>query len=197
MAHPHSSVLYPLSALTAAAESLRGVVHRTPLLSSRTFSKASGARVWLKPESLQKAGSWKLRGGYTALASLTEADRARGVVTFSSGNWAQGVACAAALLGVDATIVLPEGANPRKIAATRGYGARVVIHGRDSEALRERARQLSEERGAILINPLDNLEMILGAASLGLEILEQEPATEAIVIPIGGGALIAGVAAGV
>jgi threonine dehydratase len=179
-----------------AARSLQGVIHRTPLQSSRTFSALSGASIWLKPECLQKAGSWKIRGAYTALCRLDARDRARGVVTFSSGNWGQGVACAATLLGIAATIVLPERVNPRKLSAIRGYGATVVIHGRDSELMFEKARELETRDGSVLINPLNNRDMMVGAASLGLEIIAERPDIEAIVVPIGGGALIAGVAAG-
>src|SRR6185295_10188157 len=114
------------------------------------------ASIRLKPECLQKAGSWKIRGAYTALSRLSERDRAGGVVTFSSGNWGQGVACAAALLGIEATIVLPEWVNPRKLSAIRGYGAEVVIHGQDSEHLFAKALEIEARRGSVSINPLDN-----------------------------------------
>jgi threonine dehydratase len=119
------------------------------------------------------------------------------VVTFSSGNWGQAVACAAGLLGIRAVVVLPEGANPKKVAAARGYGATVVIYGTNSEHLLDKARELAREQGLVYVNPLDNPDMVAGAASLGLEILDELPDVSAVVVPVGGGALIAGVAAGI
>jgi len=179
-----------------ARRRLEGVVHETPLLSARGLGAAIDVDLWLKPECLQKTGSWKIRGAYTVLSRLGEADRARGVVTFSSGNWGQAVSCAAAMLDVRAVVVLPEGANPKKVSATRGYGAEVVIHGRNSEQLLEKAWSVHQADGSVFINPLDNRDMIAGAASLGLEIVDQLPEVDAIVVPLGGGALIAGAAFG-
>jgi len=178
-----------------AVRELRGVIHPTPLHTSRTFSELAACPVSLKPECLQKTGSWKLRGAYTALSRLSREERASGVVTFSAGNWGQGVAYAAKLLGIHATIVLPEHVNRRKQWAIESYDADVVIHGRDSESLRVKADDIAR-LGAVLLNPLDNRDMMSGAASIALEILDERPDIDAIVVPVGGGALIAGIAAG-
>src|SRR5688572_19785453 len=118
-----------------AATRMKNVIHRTILQPSRTFSALAGGPILLKPECLQKTGSWKIRGAYTTLDRFDAADRERGVVTFSAGNWGQAVACAASMFGSRAVVVLPERANPKKVSATRGYGATVVIHGTDSEQL--------------------------------------------------------------
>lgn len=182
--------------IARAADVLKDVVHRTPLQSSRTIGLAAGSPVWLKAESLQKTGSWKIRGAYTALVRLDAPSRARGVVTFSAGNWGQGVACAAHWLGIGATIVLPAQVNPVKRSAIEGYGARIVVSGRDSQELLATAQDIARD-GALLLNPLDNHDVMVGAATLGLELIDQRPDLEAIVVPVGGGALIAGIAAGV
>lgn len=179
-----------------AAWTLEGIIHSTALQSSRTVTAMTGAEVWLKPECLQKAGSWKVRGAYVALSRLSAADRARGIVTFSAGNWGQGVAYAASLLGVRSTIVLPDDANARKRDAIVGYGAHVVAGGGDSERMYACARALADAHGMLLLNPLDNRDMMIGAASIGLEIMDERPGIESIVVPVGGGALIAGVASG-
>ncbi|MEO8334980.1 MAG: threonine/serine dehydratase [bacterium] len=178
-----------------AAAALRGVTTQTRLQSSRTFSVLANADIWLKPECLQKTGSWKLRGAYTTLVRLSEGERARGVVTFSAGNWGQGVAYAAALLGVTATVVLPAGVTQAKLNAIVAYGANVVIHGGDSEDLFAKARDIEARSGMLLLNPLDNRDMMVGAATLALEITNERTDIDAIVVPVGGGALIAGIAA--
>ncbi len=183
-----------LEAIIEAQKVLKGVTLPTPLQPSQTFSTLSGCSVYLKPECLQKNGAFKIRGAYYMLSRLSKEQRERGIVTFSAGNWAQGASYAGFLLGTPVTVVMPENANPRKAAATRGYGGEVVLFGRNSNELFQKAKQLAQQKGAILINPLENPDMIVGEGTLGLEILEEKPDVDGIVVPVGGGALIAGIA---
>ncbi|MBW1712028.1 MAG: pyridoxal-phosphate dependent enzyme [Deltaproteobacteria bacterium] len=185
------------SDIQAARQMLKEVTINHPLQSSRTFSEMAGCQVFLKPECLQKNGSHKLRGAYYMLSKLQPQQRAKGVVTFSAGNWAQGAAYAGSLLNIPVTVIMPEAANPKKAAATRGYGGEVILFGRDSTQLFNRAQSLAAEKGALLVNPLDNPDLMIGLASLGLEMLEGEPGLEALVVPVGGGGLIAGIASAV
>lgn len=178
----------------AARERLRGVVNPTPLQRSRTLERRCAAAVWLKPECLQRTGSFKLRGAYNTIASLSAAERERGVITYSSGNHAQGVACAAGLLGVRAVVVMPEDAVPAKVAATRGYGAEVVFAGRDSLQRQARALELQQEFGYTVVPPFDHPAIIAGQATVGLEIIEELPDVGVILVPCGGSGLLSGVA---
>lgn len=176
---------------------VRGRVKHTPLDSSRTLSLLSGAEVLLKFENLQRAGSFKLRGALNLIESLRPAERQAGVVTFSAGNWAQGVALAASAAGVRAVLVMPEAAMSVKVAATRGYGAEVVLYGSNSIELEEMARSIATQRGMVMISPFDNRPMIAGHGTLGLEILADVPDPSFVVVPVGGGSLIAGVASAI
>ncbi len=179
--------------VAAARDVLRDVLPPTPLLHSRALSERIGGPVYLKCENLQRTGSFKARGGYLRISRLSEAERARGVVAASAGNHAQGVAFAAAQLGVKATVVMPEGAPLPKIEATRGYGADIIFHGATVDDALEHAREFAAERGAVLIHPFDHPDVVAGQGTLGLEILEQCPKVRTIAIPVGGGGLAAGV----
>jgi threonine dehydratase len=177
----------------AARELLRPVVRQTPLLESGALSALVGGPVYLKCENLQRAGSFKVRGAYVRIARLTAAERARGVVAASAGNHAQGVALAAGWLGARATVVMPAAAPLPKVAATRSYGADVVLHGVSVEEALSRARELAEQTGAIFIHPFDHADVIAGQGTVGLEIGEQCPQARTIVVPVGGGGLCSGV----
>jgi threonine dehydratase len=176
----------------AAAERLRGIAHRTPVVTSRTLDERTGARVFLKCENVQRMGAFKVRGAYNRISQLTPQERERGVVAFSSGNHAQGVALAARLLGVSATIVMPTDAPRAKVAATRECGAEVISYDRMTMNRGEIAAQLCEERGAVLVPPYDDPAIIAGAGTAALELLEDVPGLEVFVAPVGGGGLLAG-----
>jgi threonine dehydratase len=178
----------------AAAERLRGVAHRTPVLTSRTFDALTGRTVFFKCENFQRGGAFKFRGAYNRLAQLTDDEKKRGVVAFSSGNHAQGVALAAKLLNIPAAIVMPDDAPPVKLAATRGYGAEVIVYNRLKQSRETIARQLSNERGMTLVPPFDDPHIIAGQGTAALELLEEIPELDAIVSPVGGGGLISGCA---
>ena len=178
----------------AARNRVSGRVKRTPIDRSRTLSEQTGAEVYLKLENLQRAGSFKLRGALNVIETLPPEQGRSGVVSFSAGNWAQGVALAAAAAGVPAVLLMPEAALSVKVEATRGYGAEVILYGSNSVELEARAREIALERGMTLISPFDNRPMMAGHATLGLEILEDVPDLSYIFVPVGGGSLIAGVA---
>lgn len=178
----------------AARVSLAPVIRQTPLLESSALAELVGGPVYLKCENLQRGGSFKVRGAYLRIARLTPDERARGVVAASAGNHAQGVALAAAALGAKATVVMPAGAPLPKVAATRSYGADVVLHGASVEDALAMARQLAQETGSIFIHPFDHRDVIAGQGTIGLEIAEQCPQVATIAVPVGGGGLAAGVA---
>jgi threonine dehydratase len=180
--------------VAAAAVVLQPAIRRTLLLHSRALSELIGGPVFLKCENLQRTGSFKVRGAYIRIARLTDSERARGVVAASAGNHAQGVALAASALGTRATVVMPVGAPLPKVAATRGYGADVVLHGTCVEDALARAQELALETGSIFIHPFDHPDVIAGQGTAGLEILEQCPDVRTIVIPVGGGGLASGIA---
>jgi threonine dehydratase len=180
--------------LDAAREVLQGVAVLTPMEESRWLSALTGGRVRLKCENLQRTGSFKTRGAYVRIARLSTEERANGVVAASAGNHAQGVALAAQMLGIKATVFMPEGAAIPKEKATRGYGADVVLHGRHLEDALARALEFSAATGAVLIHPFDHVDIVAGQASAGLEILEQAPDAETVLVPTGGGGLLAGIA---
>jgi threonine dehydratase len=169
-------------------------VHRTPLLGSRMLGERTGFDVRLKAEMFQRTGSYKIRGPLNKFAFLTDEERRRGVVCSSAGNHAQGVALAARIQGIKAVVVMAENATPSKVAATRGYGAEVVLHGSIWDEANEKARELVRDRGLTYVHPFDDLELIAGQGTLGLEIVRDWPEVDAIVVPIGGGGLISGVA---
>lgn len=183
--------------VASAAEVLAGVVHRTPVLDSRALTTLAGGRVALKCENLQRAGSFKIRGAYVRMSRLDPTERARGVVAASAGNHAQGVALAAGLLGVRATVFMPEGAALPKIAATREYGAQVRLGGSTLDEAIVAAQAYAAETGAVLIHPFDHPDVVAGQGSVALELLEQVPDVATIVVPVGGGGLAAGIAAAV
>jgi threonine dehydratase len=168
--------------------------HRTPLLLSRSLSDATGFDMFLKAEPFQRTGSYKIRGPLNKLARMSDEEKRAGVICSSAGNHAQGVALAAALHGVRAVVVMAENATPAKIEATRGYGAEVVLHGRIWDEANERALELVESEGLTYIHPFDDLELIAGQGTLGLEIHDDLPDVHTVVVPIGGGGLISGVA---
>ena len=176
----------------AARRRLAGVANVTPVVTSRTLDAAAGRRLFLKCESFQRGGAFKFRGAYNKIAGLPEETRRRGVVAFSSGNHAQGVALAARLLGAPATIVMPADAPPVKLAATRGYGAEVVLYDRLGEDRDEVARRLVEERGLALVPPYDDPAIMAGQGTAALELLEAVPDLDALVTPVSGGGLMAG-----
>uniref|UniRef100_E6Q300 Catabolic threonine dehydratase, PLP-dependent n=1 Tax=mine drainage metagenome TaxID=410659 RepID=E6Q300_9ZZZZ len=178
--------------LRAAARRLEGVAHRTPVLHSRTLDERVGATVHLKCENFQRVGAFKFRGAYNALASLSAEERARGVVAYSSGNHAQGVALAAALLGIDATIVMPHDAPASKRDATRGYGARVVEYRRGEEDREAIAAEIVARSGALTIAPYDDPRIIAGAGTAALELCEEVGALDALLLCVGGGGLLSG-----
>ncbi|MFQ5824184.1 MAG: threonine/serine dehydratase [bacterium] len=188
--------MIPLQSILDAKENLLKIINKTPLQFSQTFSEMTGNRIYLKPECLQKNGSFKIRGAYTMLSRMSDEEKKRGVITFSAGNWAQGVAYGASMLNIKAVVILPEWANRIKVEATKGYGAEVIIHGKDSQELLEKAYEMHKKEGYVYINPFSNINMITGSATIGVEIIEEKPDTEAIVVPIGGGALISGIAIG-
>jgi len=176
----------------AAARRIDGVAHRTPVMSSITLDQRVGARVFLKCEQFQRMGAFKFRGAYNRLAQLTPDERARGVVAYSSGNHAQGVALAAQLLEIPATIVMPSDAPESKLAATRGYGAEVVLYERSEENRAVIAQQIAQERGATIVPPYDDAAIAAGAGTAVLELLDDEPDLDVIVTPAGGGGLLSG-----
>ena len=183
-----------LADIEAARKRLHGIVHRTPVTPSATFSTATGADVSLKLENLQRTGSFKIRGAFNKIASLTPAERERGVVAASAGNHAQGVALGARLAGTRAAIVMPERASLAKAEAVRGYGAELHLHGRDYNEAEARALAIGAERGLAFVHAFNDPHVIAGQGTLGLEILEDLPDVETVIVPGGGGGLIAGVA---
>jgi threonine dehydratase len=166
----------------------------TPMLSSRLLDEETGFRVALKAEMFQRTGAYKIRGALNKLRLLSDEQRRRGVICSSAGNHAQGVALAAALNGVRAVVVMAENATPSKVAATRAYGAEVVLHGTIWDEANERARELVDAQGLTYVHPFDDLDLIAGQATVGLEIVDDVPDVDVVVVPIGGGGLISGVA---
>lgn len=183
-----------IEAIREAAAALRPVVQETPVQYSRAISEIAGAEVWLKCENLQTGGSFKIRGSYTRMCRLTAEEKSLGVLAASAGNHAQGVALAARMLGLSATIYMPEGAALPKLAATRGYGAEVRVHGRTVDEALTEARAESERTGQVVIHPFDHEDIVTGQATVALEVAEQVPTARTIVVPTGGGGLIAGIA---
>jgi threonine dehydratase len=183
-----------LQTVREAAQRIKPSIHRTPLLSNRSLSERIGVEVRLKCENLQRAGSFKIRGAMNALLQLDPGQRSRGVVAFSSGNHAQGVALAAKLLGIRATIVMPENSVASKVEATKAYGAEVVTAGVTAATRDTVAREIAANSGAAVIPPFDDERIIAGAGTVGLEIVEEWPEVAAIVTPLGGGGLLAGTA---
>jgi threonine dehydratase len=183
-----------LRQIASAREMLAGELHRTPILSLRSVETGCGVRILLKAELLQKTGSFKPRGVLARLARLSEQDRRRGVICTSAGNHAQAVAWAASRSGVSALTVMPKTTPRAKLEATKRYGAGVILHGQDAIETYASFDAIVEETGRVVIPPFDDPDMITGHASLGLELVEDEPTATAVIVPVGGGGLLAGVA---
>ena len=183
-----------LADVEAAAERLRGVANRTPVLTSRTLDGVVGATVYVKAECFQRGGAFKFRGAFNKIASLPDEVRTCGVLAYSSGNHAQAVAIAARLLGTSATILMPEDAPPAKLDATRGYGAEIVAYDRWTDSREEIGARIAAERGAALVKPYDDPLVMAGQGTTALELLEDAPELDLLVAPVGGGGLIAGCA---
>ncbi len=186
-----------LAAIQDAQRRLHGLVERTPLLHSRYLSDAAGGDVWLKAECLQRTGSFKLRGAANMIASLTAEERSRGVITASAGNHGQGVAVAAQMVGAPAVVVMPETASFAKVEAVRGYGAEVVLSGLSYHDAAQTMHHLAAERELTVVPAFDDERIVAGQGTLGLELLEQAPDIDLVVVPVGGGGLAAGVSAAV
>lgn len=169
-------------------------IHHTPLLSSRILSELTGFDVRLKAEIFQRTGSYKIRGPLNKFTLLTDEEKRRGVVCSSAGNHAQGVALAAKIHGIKAVVCMAANATPSKVAATRGYGAEVVLHGTIWDEANEKAKELVRDRGLTYVHPFDDLQLIAGQGTLGLEVVRDWPEADVVVVPIGGGGLISGVA---
>ncbi|MFL5270533.1 MAG: threo-3-hydroxy-L-aspartate ammonia-lyase [Anaeromyxobacteraceae bacterium] len=178
--------------VAAAAARIAGHAHRTPVITSRTVNDVLGAEVFFKCENLQRMGAFKLRGAFNALSRFDAAQRARGVVAFSSGNHAQAIALAARELGMPATLVMPRDAPAAKLAATRGYGGEVVLYDRSTGDREGIGRALAEERGLTLIPPYDHPDVLAGQGTAAKELFEEVGALDALFVPLGGGGLLAG-----
>jgi len=192
----------PVSLLTPevfdqARERVAPFVHHTPLLHSTTLSRLTGYDVSLKAELFQRTGSYKLRGPCNKLPQLSEQERRNGVICSSAGNHAQGLALAAAELGIPATVVMATNATPSKVEATKAYGAEVILHGAIWDEANAEALRLAEERHLTFIHPFDDLQLIAGQGTVGLEILDDLPDVDVVIVPIGGGGLISGISAAI
>jgi threonine dehydratase len=183
-----------LAAVRDARARIANRIHLTPTFTSRRLGERAGVRLFLKCESLQKTGSFKVRGALNKLASLSDDERARGVITVSAGNHAQAMAWAAQSAGVHAVVVMPNTASPTKVEASRGYGAEVVLHGASGNESFPHAHELARERGLTFVHPFDDERICAGAGTTGLELLEQVADLDVVVVPIGGGGLISGIA---
>lgn len=175
-----------------AAHTLRNIAHRTPLYHSSTFDRMTGNRVWFKAENVQRIGAFKFRGAYNLIASLSEEEKRRGVIGHSSGNHAQGVALASKLLGVRAVIVMPDGSVASKVDAARGYGAEIVFCGENYDDRARVTADLQAKHGYVLVHPFEDPRIIAGQGTVGLEVLQDLPELDYLIVPIGGGGLIAG-----
>ena len=195
---PDTAIVGPrLADFEAARERIAPVVNVTPMESSRFLSEVLGAPVLLKCENLQRTGSYKIRGAYNRLSLLSEEEKARGVVAASAGNHAQGVALAARELGIKATIFMPLGVPLPKLQATRDYGADVVLRGHSVAEPLLAAAEFARETGAVFIHPFDHIDVITGQGTMALDILDQRPDVDTVVVPIGGGGLISGLASAI
>jgi threonine dehydratase len=180
--------------IRGAAKRIAPIVQKTPVWRSRSFDERSGYEVHFKCENLQKGGAFKIRGASNFLLSIPEADRGKGVVAFSSGNHAQAVAIAARVLGMQATLVMPDDAPKAKLDATRAQGARIVTYDRHEDSRERIGREISAETGATLVPPFDHPWIVAGAGTCGLELMEQVPGLDALVVCLGGGGLLSGCA---
>lgn len=185
-------MLIELSDIRKAQEIIADYVHKTPITSSKALGIKTGVNLYFKAEVFQKTGSFKPRGALNKLHSLTDEEKKRGVITVSSGNHAQGLAYASSLLGISATVVMPEATPQNKVNATRGYGAEVILHGR-VEDLMAKCLEVQKERNLTMVHPFDDPLIIAGQGTIGLEILEDFPEVEWVFVPVGGGGLISGI----
>ena len=176
----------------AASARIAGVAHRTPVMTSTTANEALGAQLFFKCENLQRMGAFKFRGGYNSLKQFTPEQKKTGVVAFSSGNHAQAVALSARLLGIPATIIMPHDAPATKVAATRGYGASVVMYDRYTEDREEIGKRLSDEKGLTLIPPYNHPDVIAGQGTAAKELIEEVGDLDILFAPVGGGGLLSG-----
>jgi threo-3-hydroxy-L-aspartate ammonia-lyase len=186
------SLSLTLDDIQAAARRLVDRIHRTSVVTSKSFDEVTGYKVFFKCENQQRAGSFKIRGALNKLSSLSSTERARGVVAFSSGNHAQGVALAARMVGTTALICMPTDAPALKLAATRGYGGEVMFYDRHRDDREAVARGIAAESGRVLIPPYDDYAIMAGQGTAGLELLADVPSLDALVAPVGGGGLLAG-----
>ncbi|PAB59833.1 threonine ammonia-lyase [Anaeromicrobium sediminis] len=182
-----------LKEINLAKERIKNVIKKTPLIYSDLFSELSSNEVYIKPENLQKTGAFKIRGAYNKLSQLSDEEKSNGLVASSAGNHAQGVAYAAKELGVKATIVMPKNTPFIKVDSTRGYGAEVVLHGSCYDEAYEKALEIEKNNGATFIHPFNDMDVIYGQGTIGLEILEELEDADAVLVPIGGGGLISGI----
>jgi len=183
-----------LSDFLRAKLNLTGIIKKTSLDISANFSRIYGGNVYLKPENLQKTGSFKIRGAFNCICQMSPEEKAKGIIAFSAGNHAQGVAYAAAQMDCKAVIVMPEAAPEAKVRATEDYGARVIKCGGPTENRVKKVKELIKEHGYTLVHPFDDKDVIAGQGTIGLEILEEMPELEAVVVPVSGGGLISGIA---
>lgn len=177
-----------------AAANLDGVLRKTELIYSEFFSKETGNRIYIKPENLQRTGSFKIRGAYNKVANLSEEERAKGIIASSAGNHAQGVALAASKMGIKSTIVMPLVTPLIKVDSTKSYGADVVLHGNIYDEAYAKAVELSNEHGYTFVHPYNDFDVMYGQGTIALEILEENPDIDQILVPVGGGGLISGIA---
>jgi threonine dehydratase len=186
-----------LDDVLAARETIAGRLHRTPVFTSATLSRETGGRVFLKAELFQRTGSFKPRGVLTKLARLSEEEKRRGVISISAGNHAQALAYASALEGIDALVVMWESASPMKVAAARGYGATVDTEAPGIPEAFERLEELTAETGRTLVHPYDDPHVMAGQGTVGLELVEDVPDVDVVLVPVGGGGLVSGIATAV
>jgi len=177
-----------------ARNTIEGLVHRTPVFSSRSLSEQVGFPVWLKAENFQKTGSFKVRGAFNMVLHLPSSDRARGIISASAGNHGQAVAYVSSHQGIPGYVVMPERANPSKVSAVKEYGATAILHGRLWDDAYAHSVELAEKKGLVYVHPFKDRYIMAGQGTIGLEVVEDVPDVDAMVIPIGGGGLIAGIA---
>jgi threo-3-hydroxy-L-aspartate ammonia-lyase len=187
-----SAALPTFDDVRAAAERLRGVAHRTPVMTSRTLDERLGAHVFFKCENLQRGGAFKFRGAYNAVSQLSDAERARGVLAYSSGNHAQAVALTGRILGVRTVIVMPDDAPVSKVEGTRGYGAEVILYDKEKRSREEIAAELQRDRGMVLVPPYDHAGVVAGQGTAALEMMDETGPLDVLMTPCGGGGLLSG-----
>ncbi len=190
----HLELANHLENIQKAAENLNGVIRKTDLIYSEFFSKETGNRIYIKPENLQRTGSFKIRGAYNRIANLTEEERAKGIIASSAGNHAQGVALAASTMGIKSTIVMPLVTPLIKVDSTKSYGAEVILHGNIYDEAYAKAVELAEEHGYTFVHPYNDYDVICGQGTIALEILNDLEEIDVILAPVGGGGLISGIA---